>query len=155
MLIAKKENKLQQNEMRTKKYRGKNKKSKVKVKMRLKLFLFSFVALGICLLILLRYAYITQLKYDIAKIDTQIEELNKEKQELIVELETIKDSEIVEKNAKAKLGMIYPTEDQVVYISVGDESIENQEKIAKEKNNNFIFLKAFRNVVNKMVNFIN
>jgi len=47
-------------------------------------------------------------------------QLQKEKEDLMAELEAIKSLTRIEEEALVKLGMDYPTEDQVVYISVDD-----------------------------------
>ncbi|NLK43174.1 MAG: hypothetical protein GX300_02130 [Tissierellia bacterium] len=97
----------------------------------LKLFVLTipFVILGISLLILSRYANITTIRQELTELEREKVELEKVRMNLIADLEGIKSSAKIEEDAITKLGMNYPTEDQVVYISVNYNTIENEEKI--------------------------
>ena len=88
-----------------------------------------FVILGISLLILSRYANITTIRQELTELEREKVELEKVRMNLIADLEGIKSSAKIEEDAITKLGMNYPTEDQVVYISVNYNTIENEEKI--------------------------
>lgn len=87
------------------------------------------ILLGICLLLLSRYTAITSIRTDITKLEKNIEELEKKKVNLQASLEGIKSSEKIEEEASLKLGMDYPQEGQVVYLSVKDT-----DKIDKDLN---------------------
>ena len=97
----------------------------------LKLFalIIPFVLLGISLLILSRYANITSIRQELTKLEREKVELEKIKMNLIADLEGIKSSAKIEEDAITKLGMTYPTEDQIVYITVNHNTIEDEEKI--------------------------
>ena len=85
--------------------------------------------------------------------DKEIEKQNSQKQYLLIELEKIKESKWIEKEAEQRLGLKYPTNDQTVYVTVED-LFNNEIEVAEDKgNNNYIFLNAFRNVVNKMFGY--
>jgi len=60
------------------------------------------------------------MKLEITEMQQQKIQLQKEKEDLMAELEAIKSLTRIEEEALVKLGMDYPTEDQVVYISVDD-----------------------------------
>lgn len=154
MLVAKKENNFVKKENRIKINSARDKrKSKKIVLMKIKMIMFSFLILAIALVVLLRYAHITKMKYDITMLDKEIEKLNSQKQYLLIELEKIKESKWIEKEAEQRLGLKYPTNDQTVYVTVED-LFNNEIEVAEDKgNNNYIFLNAFRNVVNKMFGY--
>ncbi|KGG80562.1 cell division protein FtsL [Caloranaerobacter azorensis] len=154
MLVAKKENRLLKNENRINRIEKREiRKSKKIVLMKVKVIMFSFLILAIALVVLLRYAHITKMRYDITMLDKRIEKLNNQKQHLIIELEKIKESKWIEKEAKQRLGLKYPTNDQTVYLTVED-LFNDETDVAEDKgDNNYIFLNAFRNVVNKMFGY--
>ncbi len=84
--------------------------------------------LGISLLILFRYANITSIRRDITELERNKVQLEKTKMDLIGELEGIKSSAKIEEDAIMKLGMNYPAEGQIVYISVTENIMEQAEK---------------------------
>ncbi len=86
------------------------------------------IMVGIALFILFRYANITEVRQEITKLERQKVELEKTKQDLIGELEGIKSSVKIAEDAVTKLGMDYPTEGQIVYISVNENKIEQAEE---------------------------
>lgn len=116
---------IQEEERPYKKRRKKRNNSSLKL-----FYIFTAImVLGTCLFILSRYAAITSVRTDITNLEKEKMELEKTKMDLIAELEGIKSSEGVAQDAILKLGMDYPTEDQIVYISVKDSSIEEVEKV--------------------------
>lgn len=125
------------------------KKSKIKnrkknnIKNKLKLFTSATMVLILCMLVLLRYADITKTRLEITKLESEKIELEKEREDLTAELDRVKSSIKIEEDAKTKLGMDYPTEDQIVYVSVEDQ-IDNIE-VAKEEP---LIVKYFKDVVN-------
>lgn len=83
---------------------------------------------GIALFILFRYTDITAVRQEITKLEKQKVELEKTKLDLVAELEGIKSSVKIAEEAITKLGMDYPTEGQIVYITVNDNEIQNAEQ---------------------------
>lgn len=96
----------------------------------LKLFALTIpcIFLGISLLILSRYAKITSIRQELTKLEKEKEELEKIKMNLVADLEAIKSSVKIEEDAITKLGMSYPTEDQIVYITVNVDEDTNDPK---------------------------
>ncbi len=86
------------------------------------------VILGIALLILFRYANMTAIRQEITQLERQKMELEKTKLNLIADLEGIKSSVKIAEDAITKLGMDYPTENQIVYVSVKEDTTEHIEK---------------------------
>lgn len=86
------------------------------------------IILAISLSILFRYAGITSIRRDITRLESQKLELERIKMDLIGELEGLKSSVRISEDAITKLGMDYPTEGQIVYLTVNDSIIEQAEK---------------------------
>lgn len=120
---------------RAKKPLQKSKKIKKKSNSGIKiLFLFFPVIIcSVCLLILFRYVNITSVRQEITTLENQVTDLEKSKLNLIGDLEGIKSSKKIAEDAILKLGMDYPTPDQIVYISVN----ETLAKRKPENNNRF------------------
>lgn len=109
------------------------------------MFLFLPVMIcTICLLILFRYVNITSVRQDLTGLQNQKTELEKTKINLIGDLEGIKSSKKIAEDAVLKLGMDYPTQDQIVYVSVNN-SVPN--KVTKNSNN---MLKRMLSMVGSM-----
>ena len=85
------------------------------------------VALAISMVVLFKYASITSVRQEITKIEREKLDLEKTKMNLIADLEGIKTSSKISEDAMFKLGMIYPEEGQIIYISVED-GIENEKE---------------------------
>lgn len=125
-------------EVERKKRIKKKKKEKNQFKVALKtMFLFSgLIIMGISLFILFRYANITKMRMELTQLETQKVELEKNRLELNAKLDGIKSSSNIMEDAKNKLGMSFPEEGQIAYISVG-ENIDNIEKAEDEENKMF------------------
>lgn len=122
---------------------------------KVKIFGLALLALIICLGVLFRYAQITQIKMEVSKLDKEIIELKKHKVDISLELERIKESGWIEKEAESRLGMVYPTDEQIVYIAVNDNDIYSITSNSAEEINGkegLDFLKLFSNLVGKISN---
>ena len=118
-----KENKSRPIDKNNKKRRPQQKKVHSSVKL---MYIFmAIIFLGTSLLILTRYADITAVRTNITKLEREKVELERIKLDLIGELEGIKSSGQIAEDAILKLGMDYPTENQTVYITVKDRSVDN------------------------------
>ena len=65
-----------------------------------------------------RYSMISSMKYEINRRYKELEELQNHKKELHLEIEKTKRSDLIESTAREQLGMEYPTEEQLIYITV-------------------------------------
>ncbi|MDO4720769.1 MAG: cell division protein FtsL [Peptostreptococcaceae bacterium] len=65
-----------------------------------------------------RYSMISSMKYEINRKYKELEELQNQKKELHLEIEKTKRSDLIESTAREQLGMEYPTEEQLIYITV-------------------------------------
>jgi len=115
----------------TKKVQEKRKKSSSFAK--LVILSIPMFGLGIALFILFGYANITAVRHEITKLETQKIRLEKEKLDLIAELEGIKSSTKISEDAITKLGMDYPSEGQIVYVTVEENIIKDKEKPGIDK----------------------
>lgn len=93
---------------------------------------FYFYMLSILCTIVLLASITLALKTKIINVDRdllaqeeKIEDLDKTKRSLLAKVEGIKQSDEIVEEAKFKLGMVYPEEDQLVYIEIPDRTEEN------------------------------
>lgn len=80
--------------------------------------------------ILNRYADITQARYEISEMQKQLKELENERTDLLANLEGLKSTTAISEKAQTNLGMVYPNEDQIVYIAVNDINENTQDDIS-------------------------
>ncbi|KXZ39543.1 Septum formation initiator [Alkalithermobacter thermoalcaliphilus JW-YL-7 = DSM 7308] len=77
-----------------------------------------FMIFGVMIAFMCGYAYISSLKYEIHSLNRELRGLENKKGELTVELERLSKSGYIEREAKKRLNMVYPSEEQIVYIRV-------------------------------------
>jgi len=118
------------NVRKTTKSRKKRTASKRKDNSFLKLIylIIPMILMGISIFVLIGYANITSVRSDITKLEREIVEFERTRLNLVAELEGIKSSVRVSEEAMYKLGMDYPSEGQIVYISVNEPTIEHAKK---------------------------
>lgn len=154
MLVAKREEShyYEERDKRIKRKEKKNKNNKNKSNGKLKFLLFATIMLLACLFVLLRYAHITQLRLNVTKLENEKNELEKRKHESITELDRLKSAYRIEEDAKVKLGMNYPTDDQIGYVAIGNKTSDKNElnKEAKEKDEIFI-VEYFKNMMDNIL----
>lgn len=120
--------------------------------LKLKAFGIALLTLFVCLGVLIRYAQMTQIKMEVSKLDKEISELSKHKIDISLELEKIKESGWIEGEAEKRLGMVYPTNEQIVYVSVNvNDNIDNN-AIEENKTEKLGILKLFSSAVSKLSN---
>lgn len=126
-------------------------KKRKKARSSSKLFAISLAVFGLilCLYILYGYANITNMRLEITELERQKLELQRDREDLIAQLETIKSSTAIEENARIKLGMDYPTEDQLVSLSI-EQLGENNEIEAEDKPP---LAKQLKNIFNLVLGF--
>jgi len=127
------------------------KKKNLKVMYKMALLGLAIVGLALSLLVLYRYANITKMKFEITQIQEQKAQLQKEKEDLMAELEAIKSYSNIEEEAAVKLGMGYPTEDQIVYISVSESPLG--EEAHNQSAENYNIFSQIKNIVNLVLGF--
>lgn len=159
MLVAKKEIYDYDAQYDTKDYKVNKTKEKEKaqktenVSLKIKVFFYATIILAVCIVVLLRYAYISQLKYDLGTDMNTVEELSQERQRLMLDLEQIKDSGRIEEIAKKELGLQYPTEQQVIYVRVGDVMIEEKNGQLNQPNDKAVLIEGLRSGLTRLTDF--
>ncbi|QXM05807.1 septum formation initiator family protein [Crassaminicella indica] len=103
-----------------KKSNKKKPKQKVKIKANHKVqMIFGIIMIGsLCIAILLGYARISELKYRIYGLNKEIHQLEIHIENLKVQVDGVKRSDLIEKKAREELGMQYPDKSQMVFIKL-------------------------------------
>lgn len=151
MLVAKKEIYSYLDEPKKQPIRNRKKNTRSNFAMKVKLITSAIMILCICLFVLLRYAYMTEIEFEVTQLNKEIETLNNKKQSLTFELDVIKSSGLIEAEAQNKLGMVYPSDQQIVYLSVEDNNDENAFDDAYEKHS-LVLLESLNNFLVKISN---
>jgi len=125
------------------------KKKKAKSISKLVVITMAVLGFALCLYVLYGYANITKIKSEIAVLEGEKLELEKDKEDLIVQLETIKSAAKIEEDAMFKLGMNYAEDGQLVYLSI-DELEENSEN---DDGNEILFIQEIKNIFNLALDF--
>lgn len=132
-------------------------KKESNVALKIKAFLYALAMLIICLTILFRYTYITKVQIEISQLNNEINKLSEEKQELALELDELKDTRWIERQAMTKLNMRYPNDGEKFYVSV-DKNILNNKETGQNTASIFegkkVFLESFRNMFKRIANAI-
>ncbi|MFO7887450.1 MAG: septum formation initiator family protein [Eubacteriales bacterium] len=121
------------------------KKKKFKISTQFKYFSYLLIAFILGLTIIYNYAIITQTRMEIDDINKEINTLSKEKEDMLVLIESAKNTGIIEENAKNFLGMDYPDLNQRTFVEVAyskklkEVAMENTDHIALDN----IFRKTF------------
>ncbi|SCG83204.1 cell division protein FtsL [Proteiniborus sp. DW1] len=151
MLVAKKEvySYVEESQKVSTKRVKQSKKSNSNLK--IKAFGFALLTLAICLGVLFGYAKITQVKMEILKLDNEIVQLKKHRLDISLDLEKIKESGWIEAEAESRLGMMYPTDEQIVYVSVNGYDIDNNNNIEEvNREEKLTFVNLFNNLASKI-----
>ncbi|GEM_PF-1239242 len=70
-----------------------------------------------------RYADITGTRHEVSSLDKKVEQLQNQKEQLLVDIEKSSKLEWIEEEAKSRLSMKYPDKEQLIYISVDPERV--------------------------------
>jgi mannose-6-phosphate isomerase class I len=80
--------------------------------------IFATSLLGaLCVMIIVTTAYISQIKYNINRIESDVIGLEKDIQNIQIDIQKSKEINQLEAKAIQNLGMIYPSADQIVFLS--------------------------------------
>ncbi len=133
---------IQQRKTKTKK------RKKFKVNTQFKYFSYLLIAFILGLTIIYNYAIITQTRMEIDDINKEINLLSKEREDMLVLIESTKNTGIIEENARTFLGMDYPDLNQRTFIAVAYS--EEPKEVAMESTNQ----KALDNIFRKTFSLI-
>ncbi|QEK11946.1 cell division protein FtsL [Crassaminicella thermophila] len=134
----------------------KNKKNKeIKAIHKLQMIFSLIVIASLCIGIIFGYVKLTELKYKINGLNKEIKQLEAHIENLRVEVEGIKRSDIIEKKAKEELGMQFVKKEQMVYLNINSDNIvnrSNEEKKEANKNmNDTSLLTSVKGKINKIL----
>ncbi|SMP46612.1 septum formation initiator family protein [Anoxynatronum buryatiense] len=79
--------------------------------------------LGLNLFLINRFAEITATKHQVTQLEKSLEQLQNQREQLMVEIEQSSKLEWIEQEAVNRLGMRYPDKSQLIYISVDPASV--------------------------------
>lgn len=129
------------------KRRRKIKRKQENVSSKILAIILAIIGLALSIYILHGYTNITKMRLEISDLENTRYLLERDRKDLIAELEYIKNTAKIEENARIKLGMDYPNEEQIVYLS-----IENpKDEMVVE--NSFSITNQFKNVVNLIIGY--
>lgn len=119
-----------QQENRTRRKVVKKKKNNLNAVIKILFIFTAIIFLVTCLFILTRYAQLTNTRLELTRLERQKVELEKQKLNLMGDLENVKSSLKVSEDAINKLGMTYPAEGQIVYVSINDNIVDPVEEFS-------------------------
>ncbi|MDW7668506.1 MAG: hypothetical protein SCJ93_06755 [Bacillota bacterium] len=117
-------------------------RKKFRVNTQFKYFSYLLIAFILGLTIIYNYAIITQTRMEIDDINREINLLSKEREDMIILIESTKNTGIIEENARAFLGMDYPDLNQRTFLEVAYS--EEPKEIAMESTNQNALDNIFR-----------
>ncbi len=125
---------------------GISKKNKVKASHKLQIIISITALVGLCIGMIFGYVQLTETKYRIYYLDKEAGELSAQIENLKVELESVKKTDIIETQAKEMLNMQYPQKEQIVYLSLDDQPImalkdTEMKDLEEEEKKGLFFLK--------------
>lgn len=111
------------------------------------------VFLLLSIFLLLRYAAITEAKHRVIKLTTQLEQVEKQRDKLTIELEKVSKSNWIEVEAQNRLNMKYPSSSQTNYITINPTKValltnEMNKQLSLDSNE----ITNEGSVINKMLN---
>lgn len=120
MLVAKRQKKKEKKKKEKRKKRNNSsfKPNNEGTKTKLSVLLYSLAIVLMCIYLLSRYADTTKIQMELTNKDKEIEILREKKKVLRLELEEIKSSGYIEKQAKIRMNMRRANKDQVILIDV-------------------------------------
>lgn len=104
------------------------------------------VTLSCSILLLTRFMAITEARHRVNSLQKQIEKLEGEKEKLRVSVETVSRSGWIESEAKSRINMVYPTQDQIIYINVNPSKVAMIAKELEKINIENAHLKSEKNI---------
>ena len=118
MLVAKKQKDRKKKKKKKRESKNGFKQDNKDTKMKLNILLYSMAIVLICIYLLSRYSHTTEIQMKLSDKKKEINTLTEKKHLLRLELEEIKDSGYIEKQAKIRMNMRRANEDQLIFIEV-------------------------------------
>ncbi|MDF2546899.1 MAG: ftsL [Anaerosolibacter sp.] len=134
-----------QNEQIKKQPSNAQKRQKMGAGHKLQIIFSVVIVASLCVAILLGYVSLTETRYRVHALETEIKQLEGQIENYRVQAETFKKSTIVEERAIAELGMQYPSKSQMVFLNIEspdimgvEETKEVMQEVAAEKDHSMI-----------------
>ncbi|MFT9493497.1 cell division protein FtsL [Anaerosolibacter sp.] len=134
-----------QNEQIKKQPSSAQKRQKMRAGHKLQIIFSVMIVASLCVAILLGYVSLTETKYRVHALETEIKQLEGQIENYRVQAETFKKSTVVEERAIAELGMQYPSKSQMVFLNIEnpdimgvEETKEVMQEVAAEKDHSMI-----------------
>lgn len=86
----------------------------------------------ICICLIVMAAYAAQVKYNINGILAKTDSVQGEIENLNVEINSAANITAIEEKARTRLGMVYPTSEQITYINTAEEEITGFSQTLKQ-----------------------
>ena len=122
MLVAERRKKVYSKKRRKprkkRKKRGPRGPQNKKVRMKLSVLFYVLIIGSISIFLLSRYAKTTRLQMELTEKITEIEELEEKQDDLNLKLEEIKDSGLIEEQAKLRINLRKANKDQIIYLDL-------------------------------------
>lgn len=115
------------------------KKNKSIALVKLVCLFIAIIILSTSLFILFRYATITKIRMEVTELERQKVELEKNKLNLLADLDGVKSTLNVSEDAIYKLGMSYPKEGQIIYLSLEDTVDDTIQSVSMSDKLNKVF----------------
>ncbi len=98
--------------------------------------IYAVVGFFVGSLMIARYSNIIRTDEKLDAVEAQIDEMKSEAEELRLQVSLQDDIGMVQKEAKNRLGMYYPSNDQIVYVKLNpeDENVEDTEVMQSDSN---------------------
>lgn len=118
-----------------------DKKRRIKVKKKLRVIRNIILAFIVGLILVYRYCIIYNMQTELNTVETTINNINKQNENLKVELVKYNNLQYIEDNAANKLHMVVPDTQNAVYINLDKQTIKTQDDIDKIETQKGIFNK--------------
>ncbi|MFL0195515.1 hypothetical protein ACJDU8_08040 [Clostridium sp. WILCCON 0269] len=137
-------------ETEEKKYRhkktGKDKKRNIKVKKKLQVIRNIGLAFTVGLILVYRYSIIYDMQTELNSVEVNISEVNRQNENLKVDLVKYNNLQYIENSAINKLHMVVPNQANAAYVNLDKQTIKTQEDIDE--------IKTQKGILNKLKQLI-
>ncbi len=125
---------------------GKDKKRRVKVKKKLKIIRNIGLAFIVGIVLVYRYSVIYNMQTELNSVESSINEIDRENENLKVDLVKYNNLQYIENNAVNKLHMIVPDRANAVYVNLDKKTVKTQEDVDE--------IKTQKGILNKLKQLI-
>ncbi len=99
------------------------------------MMIYAVVGFFVGSLMVARYSNIIKTDDELDAIEAQIEEMQAKAETLRLEVSLQDDIGMVQKQAKSRLGLYYPSNDQIVYVQFDEETVDTENELIQNETN--------------------